>query len=204
MRPSYATQRINNAEIKCKHAALTPSKTVASHLQRKKPAIFAVWNKWSADRAAKSLQDLCPNSCWRAQPKSLWRYRLLWCVTQTGPLFGTDQEKVKRPPKDPPVGPDVLLLAALRRISRELDAKMHLAVINCILKSVKASKRAVISFYMKTRLHYETMVFVNYYLKRSVRVQKKENVRPLITQLLRYKQPFAPRGITGSSPPQQD
>lgn len=36
MRPSYATQRINNAEIKCKHAALTPSKTVASHLQRKK------------------------------------------------------------------------------------------------------------------------------------------------------------------------
>lgn len=38
MRPSYATQRINNAEIKCKRSALTPGKTVASQKNQPSPA----------------------------------------------------------------------------------------------------------------------------------------------------------------------
>lgn len=96
------------------------------------------------------------------------------CNTNWAPVWHRSREG-QAAPKDPPVGPDVLLLAALRRISSELDAKMHLAVINCILKSVKASKGAVISFYMKTRLHHKKIRRRNYGIcKLLIRVQKRK------------------------------
>lgn len=43
--------------------------------------------------------------------------------------FGTDQGKAKWLPEDPPVGPDMLPLAAPWRISGELAPEIHLPVI---------------------------------------------------------------------------